>query len=137
MLLEEKMFDKVEQMLEEDGTMEEFRADGGDAVCRMMITGGEVPEQLELEQKENVAAFFCSFDVIDTILGIAYDTKELKPVSGIFSAPQKEGAQEPDGELGAFFVQLVDENIGPEGKCPLPMFIWVNEGGPLVILPEE
>lgn len=90
MLINQELFDTVEQALSKNGTIENFENENGKITGRMMITLTDIPEDIEIEKnKKSIYAFECSFDFYDVSIGIVLDTKELKVLSAIMGVRSK------------------------------------------------
>ena len=76
MLKAKRMFDIVEETLKNNGELSEFEKEYGKIKGRMMITIGEIPDELgvTIEGDKKPTAFEASFDFYDSIIGFALYT---------------------------------------------------------------
>ncbi len=137
MLIDKKMFDVVEEMLTENGTIEEFEKENGKIKGRMMITKAEIPENYKIKKIEGKTpvAFEASFDFCNATLGVALytDTKEL--ACSIWFTPQKDGAKEPAREWVEFFIEKLISSINDDGFYSYPIYSFVNDTCDITIIP--
>lgn len=141
MLIDAIRFNELEDILREKGKLEKFEREYGEILGRVMITLGEVPEDIKNEvlknyNEENIYVFNCSFDFYDSYLGIALEKQSLKPVSGIRITEQLDGSEAPAGDWIDFFVRIlviyvVENNDG----FKVPLYIFVNDDSEMVIEP--
>ncbi|MEB6051562.1 DUF3396 domain-containing protein [Enterococcus gallinarum] len=68
MLINEEMFDKVTDLLVERRTIQEFESKKGKLKGRMMITLGELPEDLGIELDPKKKAYVLMVHLISMIL---------------------------------------------------------------------
>ena len=90
----EEVFDKVEEILKSNGRISEFEKEYGKIKGRMMITVGEIPDELgvTIEGDKKPTAFEASFDFYDSIIGVALYTDTKEAATGLWVTPQKQGA---------------------------------------------
>ena len=71
MLVNRKMFDTVEAILRENGSIKRFENECGEIKGRMMITMTDIPEGIAVEERDSKApvAFEASFDFYDSTVG--------------------------------------------------------------------
>ncbi|MCD8161629.1 MAG: hypothetical protein LUE61_10810 [Clostridiales bacterium] len=70
MLADAEQFDVVERMLRENGSIEKFEKESGKILGRMMITRGEVPDDLDIVVPAGSHVFIGTFDFYDCSLGL-------------------------------------------------------------------
>lgn len=138
MLKDKRMFDIVEETLKNNGKLSEFEKEYGKIKGRMMITIGEIPDELgvTIEGDKKPTAFEASFDFYDSIIGFALyaDTKEA--ATGLWVTPQKKGAAEPDRAWIEFFVEKLMESIRADGSFGTPVYSFVTYDRDMTIVPE-
>ena len=141
MLIDFEKFNELEEILREKGELEKFERESGKILGRVMITIGEVPEELKCEvlkdyNEKDVYVFNCSFDFYNSYLGLVLEKQTLKPVSSIWITEQIKGSDVPSQEWVEFFVRiLVEYVIENEGGFGIPLYIFVNDESELVIDP--
>ena len=128
MLINQELFDTVEQALSKNGTIDDFENENGKITGRMMITLTDIPEDIEIEKnKKSIYAFACSFDFYDVSIGIVLDTKELKVLSPIWATEQIPNAEQPDRVWIDFFLKTHTKK---------QILTVIAEGEPVDVLPE-
>ncbi|MGV1199655.1 hypothetical protein [Enterococcus casseliflavus] len=137
MLINEEMFDKVTDFLVERGTIQEFESKNGKLKGRMMITLGELPEDLgiEIDPEKKAYVFNGSFDFYDAIVGVALYLDSLELASGVWVTPQKDDAEEPAKEWIEFFIQTLVSHIDEDGGFGIPMYTYVNDTSDFTVVP--
>ena len=137
MLINEEMFDKVTDLLVEGGTIQQFESENGKLKGRMMITLGELPEDLGIEpdQDKKAYVFNGSFDFYDSIVGVALYLDPLELASGVWITPQEEGAEEPAKDWVEFFIQTLVSHIDEDGGFGVPMYTYVNDTSDFTVIP--
>lgn len=141
MLIDAMRFIELEDILREKGKLEKFERESGEILGRVMITLGEVPEDIKNEvlknyNEEDIYVFNCSFDFYDSYLGIALEKQSLKPVSGIRITEQLDGSEAPAGDWIDFFVRiLVKYVVENNDGFKVPLYIFVNDDSEMVIEP--
>lgn len=137
MLINEEMFDKVTDFLVERRTIQEFESEKGKLKGRMMITLGELPEDLgiELDPKKKAYVFNGSFDFYDSIVGVALYLDPLELASGVWITPQKDDAEKPEKEWVEFFIQTLVSHIDEDGGFGIPMYTYINDTSDFTVVP--
>ncbi|WP_273234220.1 hypothetical protein [Ileibacterium valens] len=134
MLADEKMMLAVEQSLKEQGVIEQFEHENGPVRGRMMITIGEVPENLVFEVPEGFYPFIGTFDFYDSQVGVVFNPATMQAASGIWTTPQKSDAEAPDRSWIDFFVQTLVQHVQGE-SFGLPVYSFVTDESDLTIVP--
>ena len=138
MLTNLKAFQEVEQTLIDDGTIAAFEAENGPITGRMLIDLGTVPSTLADKvdlSGESVHVFRGSFDFYQTTVGIALDVKTKKPVSGVWEEEQKLAAYQVPEEWVRYFLAVLMQGIGDEGRFGVPIFCFVNDSASFEVYP--
>ena len=138
MLKDKRMFDKVEEILKNNGTLDEFEKEYCKVKGRMMITVGEIPDELgvTIEGDKKPTAFEASFDFYDSIIGVALYTDTKEAATGLLVTPQKKGAAEPDRAWIEFFIEKLMESIRADGSFGTPVYSFVTDDSDMTIVPE-
>ena len=138
MLSNAEQFATLEEMLKQNGTIQNFEESCGKIKGRMMITLTDIPEELHISAAgSTLHAFECSFDFYDTTLGIALYTDTLRLAGGMWATPQKENAETPPREWMDFFLETLISHISEDGSFGCPMYSFVNDTSDLTLVPEK
>lgn len=137
MLINEELFNTVEQKLIENGTISDFEKNNGKIKGRMMITTAAIPDNITIENTDSLFAFECSFDFYDSIIGIAIYVNTLRVASPLWVTPQIENAEEPAKEWVEFFLQTLTENIAHKDSFGIPMYTFVNDTSSFTVVPTK
>lgn len=138
MLVDNNIFNIVEQLLSKNGTIEEFENKNGKITGRMMITLTDIPEDIEIDKnKKSIYAFECSFDFYDVSIGVVLDTKELKALSPIWATEQVPNAEHPDSMWIDFFLKTLVENILDDGSFGVPIYTFLNNNSDFSVVPTK
>jgi len=138
MLIDNNMFNIVEQVLSQNGTIEDFEKENGKIIGRMMITLTDIPEDIEfVKNNKSIFAFECSFDFYDVSIGVVLDTKELKVLSPIWLIEQSPNAEQPDRVWIDFFMKTLAENISDDGSFGIPMYTFLNDNSDFTVIPTK
>ena len=137
MLIDQKMFESVENILIEQGKIAAFEAENGKILGRMMITKAEIPEGIDVKlvNGRRPQAFEASFDFYDSTVGLAIYTDAKEAASGIWITPQKAGADPPSNDWIEFFVEKLMECIEEDGSYGIPIYSFVNDTCDMTIVP--
>lgn len=137
MLIDEKAFDTVTGILVENGTIQRFEEENGKLKGRMMITLGELPEDLgmELDPERKSYVFLGSFDFYDSVVGAALYLDPIEPAGGVWVTPQVDGAEAPDKSWVEFFFQTLVSHIEEDGSFGIPMYTYVNDTSDFTVVP--
>ncbi len=132
------MFDTVEEILKSNGKFDEFEKEYGKVKGRMMITVGEIPQELgvTIEGDKKPTAFEASFDFYDSIVGLALYTDTREAATGLWVTPQKSGAEEPDRSWLEFFIEKLMESIKADGSFGTPVYSFVTDDSDMTVVPE-
>lgn len=103
MLFDIEAFEKIEKELLEKGKIEEFEKENGKIKGRMMITLGNIPDDLEIELKNDFFVFIGSFDFYDASVGVAIDKEAKEFAGGLWITPQADDAEQPSKDWIKFF----------------------------------
>ena len=141
MLIDPSSFKILEESLIEQGAIEEFEKESGKILGRVMITLGNIPNDIKDDvlkdsKEDDLIIFNCSFDFYDSTLGVALYDKDLKLASGIWIIEQEEGAESPSQDWIEFFIRILCENvIESRDGFGYPIYVFVNNDSELVIVP--
>ncbi len=136
MLINQELFNTVEQALLKNGTINAFENENGKITGRMMITITDIPEDIKIDKhKKSIYAFECSFDFYDVAIGIVLDTKELKVLSPIWATEQIPNAEQPDRVWIDFFLKTLAENISDDGYFGIPIYTFLNDSSDFTVTP--
>ncbi|ANE22805.1 hypothetical protein AAY81_06350 [Denitrobacterium detoxificans] len=135
MLSDIKAFERVESILNEDGTIATFEKENGKILGRMMIDLCDIPDNLtvSIEPTESTYAFQGTFDFYDAALGIVIDVKSLEAKSGIWVTPQFGRCDEIAQEWIEYFIETLMKGVG-EG-FGVPMYAFVNDSSSFEVYP--
>ncbi len=139
MLIDKEQFETIEQELIANGKLADFVANSGEIKGRMMITLGEVPDNIEVRAEEGRPhyAFEASFDWCDAVIGIAMFPDTVEPASDMWLTPQKAGAGAPPQEWIEFFVEQLFEGFKEDGSFAVPIYSFVSETSEMTIYPDR
>lgn len=141
MLIDPSAFEKLEEILKEQGKIDKFEEDSGKILGRLMITLGDIPndikdEILKSNREEDLYIFNCSFDFYDSFLGVALYKKNLELASGIWITEQKDNAEAPSKDWIDFFIKILVENvIQSKDGFRYPIYAFVNNESEMIIVP--
>lgn len=136
MLINQELFNTVEQALLKNGTIDDFENENGKITGRMMITLTDIPEDIEIKKnKKSIYAFECSFDFYDVSIGVVLDTKELEVLSPIWATKQSPNAEQPDRVWIDFFLTTLAENISDDGSFSVPIYTFLNDSSDFTVTP--
>jgi len=138
MLVDQKMFDTVEAILRENGSIERFENECGEIKGRMMITMTDIPEGIAVEERDGKApvAFEASFDFYDSTVGLAIYTTDRQLATGLWVTPQEDGAEEPAEDWMEFFIKTLVTHIAEDGSFGVPIYSFVNDTCDMTVVPE-
>jgi hypothetical protein len=137
MLIDEVAFEKMTNILVEQGVIRDFERDSGKITGHMMITKGEIPEDLgiTIDTSRNYFVFEGSFDFYSSTIGIALYMDTFEPIAGVWVTPQVDDAEPPAKDWIEFFVQTVVEQIQDEDGFGYPMYTYVNDTSDFTVVP--
>lgn len=141
MLIDPSAFERLEEILKEQGKIDKFEEDSGKILGRLMITLGDIPndikdEILKSNREEDLYIFNCSFDFYDSFLGVALYKKNLELASGIWITEQKDNAEAPSKDWIDFFIKILVENvIQNKDGFRYPIYAFVNNESEMIIVP--
>ena len=137
MLADKKMFDNVEAFLRENGSIDRFEKEYGEIKGRMMITMTDIPEGIDIEMRdgETPVAFEASFDFYDSTVGLAMYTPDRHLATGLWTTPQKDGAETPAEDWVKFFIQTLVAHIAEAGSFGVPIYSFVNDTCDMTVVP--
>ena len=132
------MFETVESILRNNGSIEHFEKEYGEIKGRMMITMTDIPEGISVNKTEGKApiAFEASFDFYDSTIGLAIYTADLQSATGVWVTPQKDGAEAPSEDWVEFFVKTLVDHIAEDGTFCVPIYSFVNDNCDMTVVPE-
>lgn len=113
MLIDQKMFEQLENDLTAKGIIDRFEQEQGKIRGRMMITRTDIPDELTIciDQDRRCMAFEASFDFYDVSVGIALYMDTGKPASGIWFTPHSANNEPPANEWIEFFIRTLLESF--------------------------
>lgn len=136
MLKNKKYYNLVKKQLEKDKVLENFEKINGKITNVMEIDVINLPENLNIDQKEDhengIYAFGSSFLNKGYEVGILIDIKDLKPLSPFWLEKEKKNIKKEDMK---FFLESLAENL-EEGKTNFPIFVFYNDKNKLSISPQ-
>lgn len=135
MLIDKTAFENVETILHNNGSIQRFESESGKILGRMMITLGEIPANLGIEQSDGARAFIGSFDFYDSEVGIAINPRTKELSSGLWVTPQKEGAEAPAQDWIEFFLKTLVDSFGDDGSFGVPIYAFVNDTTSMTVIP--
>lgn len=137
MLSDVKAFERIESILNEDGTIESFEKENGKILGRMMIDLCEIPDNLKdsTDLTDSTYAFRGTFDFYDAALGIALDVRTLEAKSGIWVVPQSDHCDGIVREWIEYFIETLMKGIGD--GFGVPMYAFVNDSSSFEIYPNK
>ena len=139
MLKDEKLMNRVEDLLRQKGYIDQFEKETGPIKGRMMITLTDIPEGIDINEhhEEPAAAFEGSFDFYDATVGIALYPRDRSAATGLWVTLQKDDAEPPADEWIQFFIKTLVSSIGEEGSYGIPIYSFVNDTADLTIVPDK
>ena len=139
MLADSELFEVVENCLKEKGIIERFENENGKIIGRMMITLGNVPDNLKNEVRINDGdyVFIGTFDFYDASVGMVLNPKTMKVNSGLWITEQIENAEPPSKEWCDFFIETLEENIHEDGSFGYPLYTFCSSTGDFTVVPES
>jgi hypothetical protein len=137
MLVDQEMFDSVQEFLSRNGKLEKFESEYGKIKGRMMITQAQVPEGIEVKiiPEKTPRAFEASFDFCDSTVGMAIYTDTKEAATGIWITPQIDGAEPPTQDWIEFFIEKLLDSIDEDGTYGVPIYSFVNDTCDMTIVP--
>ena len=138
MLVNRTMFDTVEAILRENGSIKRFENECGEIKGRMMITMTDIPEGIAVEERDSKApvAFEASFDFYDSTVGLAIYTTDRQLATGLWVTPQEDGAEAPAEDWVEFFIKTLVTHIAEDGSFGVPIYSFVNDTCDMTVVPE-
>lgn len=139
MLANPELFQAVEKVLNEQGIIQRFENENGEIIGRMMITLGEVPENL----KDGVSidngdfVFIGTFDFYDSAIGLILNTVTRKLKSGLWVTEQKADAEPPSKDWCNFFVETLAKYIYKDGSFGYPLYTFCSRSGDFTVVPQK
>ena len=139
MLANPELFQTVEKVLNEQGIIQRFEAENGKIIGKMMITLGEVPENLkaEVEVDDGDFAFIGTFDFYDSEIGLVLNTATKQVKCGLWVTEQKEDAEAPSEDWVHFFIETLVKNIHEDGSFGYPLYTFCSSTGDFTVVPES
>ena len=137
MLNDPELFQKVESILRERGTIPSFEAENGPVLGRVMITTTEIPDGISVQRtdRENLVAFEASFDFCNVAIGVVTDPRKKTLESSVWGRYQVPDAQRPSNDWVQFFIQTLFEHIQDDGSFGIPMYSFVNDHADFTVVP--
>ncbi len=137
LLADKYKFAEIEKELRENGRLRDFEKECGKITGRMMITLGEVPEDLEAKIEAGSRCFICTFDFYECSIGIILNTVTKKVGSGLWITPQKKEAEPPSKDWINFFIETLVNNIDKDGSFGVPIYVFVNDSADMTVVPSK
>ena len=139
MLANPEMFQTVEKVLNEQGIIQRFEAENGKIIGRMMITLGEVPENLkdEVDISKGDFVFIGTFDFYNSAIGLVLNASTRKIKSGLWVTEQVPDAEAPSEDWCHFFVETLAKSIHEDGSLGYPLYTFCSSTGDFTVVPER
>ena len=137
MLANPELFQIVEDELKKQGVIQRFEEEQGEIIGRMMITLGDVPDDLkdEIEISDGDYVFIGTFDFYDASVGIVLNHQTMTVKSGLWITPQESDAEPPSEDWCNFFVQTIAKNINKDGSFGYPLYTFCASVGDFTCVP--
>ncbi|EGC83496.1 hypothetical protein [Anaerococcus hydrogenalis] len=139
MLKDKKYYNLVKKQLDKDKILEKFEKNNGKITSVMEIDVVKVPENVNIDQKEDhdegIYAFGVSFSNINQNAGVLLDIKEFKPLSPFWIFNQEKSQKDISQNDLKFFMETLVENI-EDGNTNFPIFVFYNSKNKLSISPQ-
>ena len=139
MLKDKKYYNLVKKQLDKDKILEKFEKNNGKITSVMEIDVVKVPENVNIDQKEDhdegIYAFGVSFSNINQNAGVLLDIKEFKPLSPFWIFDQEKSQKDISQNDLKFFMETLVENI-EDGNTNFPIFVFYNSKNKLSISPQ-
>ncbi len=136
MLKDIDSFRIIEGYLRDNGTIEEFEKDNGLIRGRLMITDGDIPDNLETDPLgEDDHVFIGTYDFYDMEIGIVLNTRLREAKTGVWLTPQCENASEPAREWIDFFIQKLIQGLNEDGSFAVPMYTFISDYADFTVVP--
>lgn len=137
MLADKEFFAGLEKELRDRGIIGHFEDEHGKITGRMMITNGEIPDDLkgQIGAEEGDAVFAGTFDFCDASVGMTVDTKAHQPKGGLWVIPDASGGTVPTKECCEFFMATVMRNIDENGNYGVPMCTFCSDTADFTVVP--
>lgn len=137
MLIDRELFDTLTDSLMTEGVIQKFENEHGKIVGKMMITLGELPEELgiEFDSTRKVYIFNGTFDFYDVIIGVALYLEPLEFASSIWVTPQTDEAIPPSDEWVRYFIRILTSHIEKDGRFGIPMYTYISEDAEFTVIP--
>lgn len=135
MLFDIEAFERIEKELHEKGKIEEFEKENGKIKGRMMITLGNIPDDLEIELKSDCFVFIGSFDFYDASVGIAIDKETKELASALWITPQVDDAEQPSDDWIEFFFRILAEYVINADGFGVPICCFLTDESEMIIVP--
>ena len=137
MLANKELFEGIETELRNKGVIGSFEEKHGRIVRRMMVTLGEVPENLvdEIGADVNDTVFIGTFDFCGASVGMAVDTATKKGKGGVWITPDASDEEPLERIWCEFFLSTVMRNIAEDGTYGVPMFTFCSDDADFTVIP--
>ncbi|MGI6334404.1 MAG: hypothetical protein ACOX1A_07400 [Saccharofermentanales bacterium] len=135
MLFDIEAFERIEKVLHEKGKIEEFEKENDKIKGRMMITLGNIPDDLEIELKSDCFVFIGSFDFYDATVGIAIDKETKELASALWITPQVDDAEQPSDDWIEFFFRILAEYVINADGFGVPICCFLTDESEMIIVP--
>lgn len=139
MFADSRMFERVESILQGNGSFQRFEDENGPIRGRMMITQTEIPKNVEVMARDGAApiAFEASFDFYESTVGLAIYTADRQLATGLWTTPQRDGAEPPADDWVEFFIKTLVGSIEEDGSFGVPIYSLVNDTAELTVVPRR
>ena len=137
MLTDQKHFKKIEETLRENGTIERFEREHGPIRGKLLITEGDLPEDLDfdIDEDRRYAVFIGSYDFYDMEIGVVLYLDPIETAGPIWFTPQRQNAEEPSQEWIEYFIQTVVGSINTDGSYGIPICSFMADAGDFTVVP--
>lgn len=137
MLADKELFDRIEEVLSEQGVIEQFEEENGRIIGRMMIVLGDVPDNLKsnIDMDENDTVFIGTFDFYDSSVGMVLNTTTMQTKGGLWITPEVPNADTPSQEWCEFFIETVSKCIEKNGSFGVPMYTFCSDTADFTVVP--
>jgi len=139
MLADKEFFAGLEKELRDRGIIGQFEDEHGKIIARMMITLGEIPDNLkeEIGADEEDTVFAGTFDFCDASVGMAINTVTRQAKGGLWITPNVTEGTAPSKEWCEFFISTVARNIDENGKFGVPMCTFCSDNADFTVVPDK
>ena len=137
MLANPELFQTLEDDLKRQGVIQRFEAEQGKIIGRMMITPGDIPDNLKKDIKieDGDSVFIGTFDFYESSVGIVLNTYQMEVKSPLWVTPQITGAESPSEDWCKFFLETLVKSINADGSFGYPFYTFCASVGDFTVVP--